>query len=440
MTNPRSVRHELKMEMVRQGYTLSSFSKVSGINRGVLSSTLNDSPTKSLSMNQLNTMNEALGFPVGSWYERYTEELVADMEHVSWRKVKDLLTHCVYLQKSDLIERVLNVLKNNGTYVNYIFEFAEELTGQSSSFDLCRFYQYVVDHESNLHAERFAVSQYRLFRANLGLDLRQSFKAMVQFTSYRNGLPLHLKLDALAQLIHVSFSIKDWNALNQYGKELVDTTILIYDKMIKNPQSHIVSYERPLVLYYGKGYVAQFAALEYSNKYDEAKKIISNFEDLSWFYGLDTLGKIYVERYSIVAKCNKYNIELLQGNDSVLKSYMNYLELLPEEQPASLEVIIKASNLHYWNIDDILDKYHDVIYPPDILQYLETMTDYYKSAQINRYINIYHDLAIYYFERKKSSDTLEQILSTLQLNIEKYNSIHTFDSTELFEKLHKFYF
>ncbi|GGJ02663.1 hypothetical protein [Paenibacillus hunanensis] len=146
MTNLRSVRYELKTELIRQGYTLSSFSKISGVNRGVLSSTLSDPPTKSLSMNQLNQMSEALHLPVGWLYKQYAEELIKDIEHVSWRKVKDLLTHCLILNKVSLIKMMLDALKDKTAYVNYIFELAEELIEQGSQADLQMFYQYVLDY------------------------------------------------------------------------------------------------------------------------------------------------------------------------------------------------------------------------------------------------------------------------------------------------------
>ncbi len=442
MTNTHSVRDELNKEITRQGYTLSSFSKASGINRGVLSLTLNDQASKSFSMNQLNQMTEALQFPAGWLYELYAQEMLADIENVSWRRIKDLLTHCLSLEKMNLIETMLAAFKDKPNYVNYIFNFAEEIADQQPAdiAPLSIFYQYVLEHETNLQTERFAISQYRLFRASMGLDLQKCLRAAIQFAPYRHALPAYLKLDALAQLINISVCIKDYKLLKKYAEELTDTATLVY-KLVQNEQYlDIKKCERPLVLYYGKGYLAQFGALEYTGHYEEAKQLIPYFEDLSWFIGLDNEGREQVEKIAIYAKCNQYNIELLQGNYSVLKPYIDYLEFFPEEHPASLEIILKASNLHNWNIDDVLEKYHNILYPPDLLQYLETITNYSMIAELNRYINIYYDLALYYFEHKKNSDELEYVLSVLKSNIEKYNRIHAFDSSELFEKLHRFYF
>ncbi|WPP41857.1 hypothetical protein SK066_02515 [Paenibacillus hunanensis] len=445
MTNQQSVSYKLKMELVRQGYTLSSFSKLSGINRGVLSSTLNDPPTRSLSMNQINQMNQALNFPVGWLYEEYAQELIADIETVSWRKIKDLLTHCVQIKKMNLIQTVLDALKDTATYMNYIFDLAEELIEQElieqgEDTQLSMFYQYILDHESNLHAERFAISQYRLFRISLGLDVHKILKWKIQFAPQRHALPFHLKLDALAQLSNVAFAFKEWDELRQYGEELVATTMMIYNSPPEYKYSCIKKAERSLLVYYGKGHIAQAAGWEYSGNYEEAQKMISYYEDLSWFEFTDPTDKIQLEKFYIIAKCNRYNTELYLGNNSVLKSYIDYLEFFPEEQPASIEVIIKTSIMYGWDIDDILEKYHDVIYPPDISQYLQTTTYYSIFIELNRYTTIYHDLALYYFERKGSTEQLEHVLSTLKSHIEKYDRIHTFDSTELFEKLYKFYF
>lgn len=265
---------------------------------------------------------------------------------------------------------------------------------------------------------------------------------MIQFAPYRHTLPLYLKLDALAQLIHVSYALKDWEVLNKYGKELVNTANLAYKE--KSKQSHISTkkHERPLIVYFGKGYTAQFIKWEHNGNYEEAKKLIPYYEDLSWVTKvdpLDTESRISVEKHAIYAKCNRYNLELLQGNYSALKPYVDYLEFFPEEHPASLTIIIKASNMHKWDIDEILEKYHHIIYPSNILDYLQRITSYSMIVEINRYINIYYELALYYFERKKNKDDLEHILSVLKSNIEKYNRLYSFDSTQLFEKISKFY-
>ncbi len=440
MTNPPRVRHELRREIARQGYTLSSFSKVSGINRGVLSATLNEPATKALSMNQLNRMTTALGFPAGWLYERYTQEMIAQIESVSWRRMKEVLVHCLQLQKLDLVKLVLDALDEKPIYVNYVFALAEEWDVQGALADLSILYEYVLTHEANLHSERFAVSQYRLFRIHVELDLPRSFTSAIRFAPYRHALPVHLKMDALAQLSYVAFALKDWDVLKQYGEELSNTALIVYQAVINKQDAHIQSYERPLIVYYGKGYIAQCTALANIGEYTAAKKMIAYFEDLSWFEGLDHVARVYVEKYAVWARCHRYNIELLQGNYSVLHQYVNFLEFFPEEHPASIDMILKASNLHQWNIDELLQKYHTTIYPPDSWRYLESNTNYAMMVETNQYINIYYELAVYYFERKKSSAQLERILSELKNNVEKYNHIYTFNSTELFEKLHKFYF
>ncbi len=442
MPNTSKVRHELNKEIARKGYTLSSFSKISRVNRGVLSLTLNEKATKSFSMNQLNQMTKALDFPAGWLYELYTQEILADINNVSWRRIKDLLTHCWQIGKMDLIKMMLEALGDKPAYANYIFHFAEEIADQQPADvgGLAIFYQHVLDHETNLQAERFAISQYRLFRGSMQLDVQKWFRAAIQFASHRHALPTHLQLDALTQLINISFASKDWKLLKQYGEELLHSTHLIYNQQKKRPHSPAKTYERPLVHYYGKSYLVQCAALEMLEEYEEAKSLIPYFSNLSWFRVLDCQGKLSVEKYAVWAMCHYYNIELLQGNKSLLKPYTDYLVFFPEEQHASLEMILKASNKHRWTIDEILIKYDDIIYPHDILDYLSNLTSYSMIVETNRYINIYYELAIYYFERKKTSEQLEKILLALKCAIEKYNLILTFDSTELFKKLYTFYF
>ncbi|MDQ1236042.1 transcriptional regulator with XRE-family HTH domain [Paenibacillus sp. SORGH_AS306] len=69
---------ELESEMHKQGYSLSHFSKVSGINRGILSATLNGNPPKLMSITQLDTMVKALGKPESWLYELFIEQCFSE--------------------------------------------------------------------------------------------------------------------------------------------------------------------------------------------------------------------------------------------------------------------------------------------------------------------------------------------------------------------------
>ncbi|MCY9751354.1 hypothetical protein M5W75_16290, partial [Paenibacillus larvae] len=115
--------------------------------------------------------------------------------------------------------------------------------------------------------------------------------------------------------------------------------------------------EQPLVMYYGQSYLIKSAALFKQGYYEKAKQYIEGYEDLSWFEVLDEQGKKEVEKFRLWAKANKYCIELLLGNVSVLDEYTNYLAEHPNEIPTGLARIMEAANAHGFSIEHILERF-----------------------------------------------------------------------------------
>ncbi|MCY9773981.1 DNA-binding protein, partial [Paenibacillus larvae] len=70
----------------------------------------------------------------------------------------------------------------------------------------------------------------------------------------------------------------------------------------------------------------------------------------SWFEILDEQGKKEVNNFSLWASANKYSVELMLGNVSVLDEYANYLSERPNDIPEGLLMITQAANAHGFSI------------------------------------------------------------------------------------------
>ncbi|MGG3787880.1 DNA-binding protein, partial [Paenibacillus larvae] len=81
--------------------------------------------------------------------------------------------------------------------------------------------------------------------------------------------------------------------------------------------------EHPLVVYYGQSYLMKSVALTKQGYYEKAKQYLQGYEDLGWFEILDEHGKKEVDKFRLWAQANKYGIELLLGNTSILDEYTN---------------------------------------------------------------------------------------------------------------------
>lgn len=437
MNHRITVRDELEKELDLQGHSLSHFSKISGINRGILSATLNGNPPKPISIKQLDQMTHALGKEEGWLYEQFMNECFEDGK-ANWRRVRSLLVRCVELELTDIIELSLYRLLENLTYIKYVFDFAEELYNSGNVQNLLPFYKCVATHERDFHSERLAISQYRIFRFSMSNDLENNFRLSMTFAPFRNYLPDYMLLDALLILANISYTMHDWKVVKQYADELIYLTNIVYkrENFKRNNQKNYkpLNTERPLVVYYAKSHLFNFIVLHKECNYKEAEKYIEHFADLSWFEGLDEAGLLEVERFKIYGLANKYTIKMLLGEKEYLNNYINFMNKYPDEQLVTLYIIFKSSNLHNWNVDYLLNEYDLVLYPPDIMTVVFS-DSYYIDVRLSQYINLYYEIALYQCNKGTYDDKLEKILFALESTVTKYNKSRILDCLELFKKL-----
>ncbi len=442
-----TLRHELESEIARQGYSLSSFSKASGINRGILSSTLNGSPPKPMSINQLDKMVQTLNRPEGWLYEKFAEECFTESGKTNWRRIRPLLVRCVELNRNDLIECILGLLMEDPNHISHIFELAEDLTAADLDHAALLLYRCVIENERNYHSERLAISQYRIFRTSLSHNIENNLKAAIAFEPFRNQLPTHLKLEALLKLGNIFYTVQDWEMTHQYGTELHRFARQIYDyRQSCLQQGNIpkpIPLEQPLVYYYGQGLTIQFSSLEYSDKYDEAKQLLDQLDNLDWFEDDHERNQEQIERFRFFTSFNRGGLELLYGNAEALESYAALLRAYPEEALTGLHTVLEAANKHDWDVDCILSEHERLLYPAEIVGDASTHLTHTavfqgfrdESIVISRYVSMYYELAIYYCNRRVYDTRLENILLALETTIVKYNRGRILDCLQLFKKL-----
>jgi len=443
MTELKTLRHELEREILQQGYSLSSFSHTSGVNRGVLSATLNSSTPRPISINQLDRMNMALGKPEGWLYELFIEECLSLEQKPNWRRVRPLIVRCVELQRSDLIDRILYLLLEDPSYIDEVFCLAENLIQKEEKLAIL-LYRYVIEYERNSHSERLVVSHYRIFKSLIGNNIETNLKAALTFAPYRNLLPIPMQLDALLKLANIYYSLQDWAQTINMADEIYILSSKVYQLRMQARQDQRVipflDLERPLVVYYGQGLLLKCAVYEQEEMYDKAQVYVDLFADLQWFEDEHVDNQYYIDRFQFYSIIHTMNLELLTGKEQGLDRYLQILEQHPQEVLPSTLIILEAANKYGYNIDQLLSRYEDIIYPADILDYLIAGSKARYNYQdvtigINRYINLYYQLAIYHCDRNIYDERLEKILYTLESTIERYNRGRIMDCLHLFKKL-----
>ncbi|MGW9527420.1 DNA-binding protein [Paenibacillus terrae] len=421
------IRTEIRKSMQKKGYNLSNFAKASTISSSHLSSLLSERPSRPLSVHHLDRINFALGHPVGCFYELYVDEcFLSGKPHRS--RVKPFLLRCAELGKKNCIQQVLSRMMEDLNYISLVFEVAEELHAEGNIHKALVFYECVAEHERYQHSERLAISQYRLFRAALGKDLEKNRDAVTRFAPFRNRLPVNYQLDGLLQLGNVYFTLNDWKQLGECADELIVLAKIVYQEQQQRTTSKRkkvpLKTERNLVVYYGQSYLMKATAYEKQGFYEESKRYIEGYADLSWFEGLDEEGEEDVKNYKMFAVANSYTLDMLMGHAHKLKDYTQYLFDHPQEILTGLAVITEAANKYGFTIEDTLSKLTNKMVKAE-----ERDDNIYKGW----YLKFHYQLAIYLLRKGRIENGADSILKLLESSI-LFNNITLFiQGISLFE-------
>ncbi|MED2081368.1 helix-turn-helix transcriptional regulator [Brevibacillus formosus] len=405
-----SLRSEIERHRRECGYTLSKLGELTGINHGSLSEILNGNPPRAMTIGQLDALAAVFGREPGWLYELYTEECISE-GRISRPRLIPYLVRCAEVGRKDCIDDVVPKLLDNPKNISTLFLVAEQLYESGKQKESVPFYQAVVDSEKDGHSDQFVMSQYRLFRAALGTNSEENGEAVIRFSPYRNRLPENYQLDALFQLARVCFALQKWKKSEQYADELrfLAETIYIHelDRLKRNKKSELPEVERPLVYYYGMGYLFKGAALEMQGLYVQAKPYVQGYADLGWFELLDEAGHQEVERFRIWAKDNLYTLEVLSGNANIIEEYADYLESLPTiEILAGLISIMKSANIYRFCVDKVVERFSS---------HIASFGQFTDAIGLDRHLQFQYQTAIYEFGKGRIEKGIEETLCCLTL-------------------------
>lgn len=436
MEHTPTIRSKIETELKLRGYTFSSFSKISGINRGTFSTMLNSNPPKPISVRQMDLITKALGYPEGWLYELYIDECFYEGKG-HWKRIKPFLLRCVELGREDCIQKVLSRLTEDLSYVPTIFELAEELHEAGRKKESTPFYECVIENERYYHSERLAICQYRLFCCSLNTDLDNNRQATIKFAPFRKNLSENYQLDALLKLANCYFQFYEYEAAIHYAKELeVLVTNINWHQAkarAKNREDIRLNTERHLIVYYGQAYLMQGVALEKQGLYEESMKFIPYYEDLTAFEGLDEVGILEARKFEMWAKANRLNLEILMGDMTNLPAYVELIRNNPQEILLGLLTIIESANTYNYTIDDILILFAENI---NESRNLRTNISYYKTNyNLVIYSRFFLELSRYHFNKGNYSEAIDSMLNSLKASSQLNDKAFYIKSiTLLFEK------
>ncbi|MFC3747447.1 DNA-binding protein [Paenibacillus sp. GCM10012306] len=422
-----TIRSEIEKNLSRSGHNLASFAKVSGLNRGSLSAILHGNPPKPISLGQMDAITRAFGFPDGWLYPLYIDECFYE-DKVSRRRAEPFLIRCAEIGKQPCIDELLSRILEYPKQIDLIYSVAEKLFNHGKISESVIFYKIVAENEQDSYSERLAISQYRIFKSMQSVvDMEEKFRAVITFEPFRGRLPEAMQLDGLLKLANVCFTLHRWRDVEKYADELRALANGLYrDEVRKNAgkRREMMDTERPLVVYYGHGYLLKAAALTKQGRYEEAKRYTAGYADLSWFEILDEEGHKAVEDFKLFSEANSFTLEMLDGNISILPSYISFLADHPGEILPGLITIMESANQFGFSADTALTKFSR-----EMLRFGQ----FQDPINVDRLFRLNYQIAIYLINHQEYPRGIDHIIECLQLSARLNNEKGFINCVTLFE-------
>lgn len=439
MEKQNSLRAEIKKAILSESTNFAEFSRRSGVNRGVFSLILNPSSPKPISLNQLETIGKALDKESGWLFELFVEECFFNGKP-NRRRVEPFLIRCTELGRTDCIHQVLSRLKEDSKYVDMVFEISEALYLSGKNIDALNFYEFVVQNATVIHAEKLAVSHYRIFRSSIGEEHEKNLRTLLRFEPYCKDLPVHYRLDALMKLIDLHFSFAEWDDsddrwkhVEYYSKKLFLLADQVYESIKTHQKTRKESLqlplEKPLVVYYGYSFLSLGNIMLNREKFTQAYTYIAMYEDLSWFEVLDESAKVQIARFTMYAHINWNSLELMEGKEEAIEQCMDLIEAYPEATLSSWVNLLSAANRYGFNIkahvEDLFKKIEEQGLP------FTAITTQNEIVKNRYYLEFYYEQSLYYLNEHERDKALTSIKKAVQIA----DQINRFDNKKVHQLL-----
>lgn len=426
-----TIRSEIEKNLSRSGHNLASFAKICGLNRGSLSAILHGNPPKPMSLGQLDAITKGFILPEGWLYPLYVDECF-NGEKVSRRRVEPFLIRCAELGKQQCIDETLSKLLEYPKSLDIIYSVADKLFNKAKIEESIFFYKIVTDNESDSFSERLAISHYRIFKYLQTMDMEERLRAVISFSPFRSRLPENIQLDGLLLLSQLCFKLRRWEDMGKFSDELRTLANAVYREELRNNdnrRTEALRMERPLVVYYGHGYLLKATALTKQGKYEEAKKYTAGYADLSWFEMLDEEGQHAVEMFQLFAIGNSFTLEILVGNIDVLPAYISFLSEHPGEILPGLVIIMEAANRYKFSVDSILTRFSR-----EMLRFEQ----FEERPNVDRLYRLYYQISLYLINQGRHVKGVDYIIQCLELSIKQNNGKDFINCVTLFETNREF--
>lgn len=404
-----TIRTYLQQYIDKNEISINKFSDVVGINAGTICNIL--SGNRPISVQQLDRITAGMDLEEGHYYDLYIQECF-DQESPDWRRLGPLLRRCAELNRLEDVELILRYTLDNLNYIPLLFDLAEQFFEEGKKEAAILLYENIAESERSQHSERLALCQYRLFLLRINDDQENNLLVATYFEPFVERLDEDYQLDAIHQLLNINISLKKWNKVEEFSKNLLNKARKQYDLFGCNNHTRVTS--KPLIFYILYAYL-EFGEVRYHlKKYKEALNYVEMYTNVSWINTPDSEERLIIEQFHSWAVANRYVYQLMAGQIEVLPQYIDYIAIRKDEIFMGVYIITTVANQYNLNIDDILERFADHL---QLKRRKTSFGEINEQVVFNHYTDFTKELAIYYLRKNNIEKGLTFLLNSLALAI-----------------------
>ncbi|MET3210318.1 UNVERIFIED_CONTAM: transcriptional regulator with XRE-family HTH domain [Paenibacillus sp. PvR008] len=417
MKHTPTIKAQIEKYLKQKDLSLTQFGQIAGMNRGAVSAIV--SGNKSMSVNQLDRITEAMGLPEGYFYDLFIENYIIDIPP-NMRRIGRLLYRCAELDKLEAIQRIVGHIMDNLLYSPRLYDIAETLFAQGRHASALLLYEGVAEAEKYQHSERLAICHYRIFTIQVGDDQRQNLDAATIFKAFVERLDEIDQLDALKDLANVYRSLRLWDKVEEMARKMKEKAKVQYSmkhqekKRERNESTKKLS--RPLFVYITYADLLCAGICEAQGDYQQALQYTYAYANLDWVKETDEDTRHWIGLFQHWAEVNTYVFKLLSGDISVLHDYVEYIAAstnkADKEMVTKLLNVMFAANRYQLDVNDILKRFETVI--GSFVQQEQPSSDMYAKQVIpEQFARFGYELAYYYLYRGMHSDGFKYLMYSM---------------------------
>ncbi|MFM9276573.1 helix-turn-helix domain-containing protein [Paenibacillus jiagnxiensis] len=413
MKHTTTIRDLLREHLEHNRLTLERFSRITGINRGTLSSILNVRSPKPLSIGQLDRITGGMGYDEGTLYELFVDECFHQAAP-HWRRLRPFLMRCASLGKTECIRMVVGQLLDDLVHVPAIYDTAGLMYDEGYLAGASILYECVTESEKYSHSERLAMSEYRIFLIACRLQARPT-DAAIRFIPYRFRLPEDCVMDGLWNLAEQFAAAGRWDDAYRYAVELEELALAMPPtrdgSMEGRIRSETTGEERIPAVYYARSQLLKGSVLVELGDLEGARRCMAVCRDMGGVKDSGGGASSAVRMLKTIAAGKLLELDLLEGCREAFVFYVEFLLRHPQEAEEGVSNILRAAVEHHYNVDEELSEFTQLIHGEWMTESGGALPE---KGRMRSRARLYYYYAAYLITGKKCKEGFEFLLHSVR--------------------------